>query len=98
LRGQVEHYRSLQETVSSDSPADAKIIQLAKKIKTLAVAVEREKGRSARLEKELVQAQQERLKAEAWGIASFATSKEIPSCSLCCRQTAKTIAKNSISS
>jgi len=57
--------------VSSDSPADAKIIQLAKKIKTLAVAVEREKGRSARLEKELVQAQQERLKAEA-AAASYA--------------------------
>jgi hypothetical protein len=38
LRGQVEHFRSLQEAVSSDSPADAKVIQLAKKIKTLAVA------------------------------------------------------------
>ncbi len=38
LRGQVEHFRSLQETMSSDSPADAKVIQLAKKIKTLAVA------------------------------------------------------------
>ncbi len=95
LRSQVEHYRSLQETVASDSPADAKVIQLAKKIKTLAVAgntrlpvscpflvsraavnapvaaVEREKGRSARLEKELALAQQERLKAEA-AAASYA--------------------------
>ncbi len=38
LRGQVENLRSVQEAVSSDSPADAKVIQLAKKIKTLAVA------------------------------------------------------------
>jgi hypothetical protein len=38
LRGHVEQFRSLQETVASDSPADAKVIQLAKKVKTLAVA------------------------------------------------------------
>ncbi len=96
LRGQVEHFRSLQETVSSDSPADAKVIQLAKKIKILAVAgsahlpqlhseflrntfaVEREKGRSARLEKELAHAQQERLKAEASAASYAKLSKNRP--------------------
>ncbi len=96
LRGQVEHFRSLQETVSSDSPADAKVIQLAKKIKILAVAgsahfpqlhseflrntfaVEREKGRSARLEKELAHAQQERLKAEAAAASYAKLSKNRP--------------------
>jgi hypothetical protein len=28
----------VQETLASDSPADAKVLQLAKKVKTLAVA------------------------------------------------------------
>lgn len=64
--------------MSSDSPADAKVIQLAKKIKTLAVAVEREKGRCARLEKELAQAQQERLKAEAAAASYAKLSKHRP--------------------
>jgi hypothetical protein len=38
LRLQVEHLRSVQDTLASDSPADAKVLQLAKKVKTLAVA------------------------------------------------------------